>query len=74
MQTCLILQIRMVGFVQQLSRAQSVCEEENGFVSAVTCDGKGDDDGLKGDARGDWLGWALNIAEGQATTGRACQA
>jgi hypothetical protein len=40
-----------------------VCEEENCFFFAVTCDGKGDDDGSKGDARGDWLEWALNIAE-----------
>ena len=61
MQTCPILQIRMVGFMQQLSRARSVCEEENRFFFAVTCDGKGDDDGLKGDTRGDWLEWALNI-------------
>jgi hypothetical protein len=51
----------MVGFMQQLSRARSVCEEENRFFFAVTCDGKGDDDGLKGDTRGDWLEWALNI-------------
>jgi len=40
-----------------------VREEENRFFFAVTCDGKGDDDGSKGDAHGDWLGWALNIVE-----------
>lgn len=38
MQRCLILQIRMVGFTQQLSRARSVREEESRFFFAVTCD------------------------------------
>ena len=38
MQRCLILQIRMVGFTQQLSRARSVREEENRFFFDVTCD------------------------------------
>lgn len=38
MQRCPILQIRMVGFTQQLSRAQSVRKEENRFFFDVTCD------------------------------------